>query len=91
MYVMPGMHKLPPLPYSYQALEPVIGAETLRIHHDIHHKAYVNGLNRAELYLEQARKQIISSILSIGKMNLLIMVQVTFCTVYIDNYGSCWH
>ncbi|NLK68616.1 MAG: superoxide dismutase [Clostridiaceae bacterium] len=56
MYVMPGMHKLPPLPYSYQALEPVIGAETLRIHHDIHHKAYVNGLNRAELYLEQARK-----------------------------------
>ncbi|HZK28284.1 MAG TPA: superoxide dismutase [Thermoclostridium sp.] len=55
MYVMPGMHKLPPLPYSYQALEPIIGAETLKIHHDKHHKAYVDGLNRAELYLEQAR------------------------------------
>lgn len=55
-YVLPGMHKLPPLPYAYNALEPVIGDETLRIHHNRHHKAYVDGLNRAELYLVEARK-----------------------------------
>ncbi len=55
-YILPGMHRLPPLPYSYRALEPVIGEETLRIHHDILHKKYVDGLNKAELYLVEARK-----------------------------------
>lgn len=55
-YVPPGKHKLPPLPYSYDALEPIIGAETIRIHHNHHHKAYVEGLNKAELALVEARK-----------------------------------
>lgn len=55
-YIIPGMHRLPPLPYSYNALEPVIGEETLRIHHDRHHKSYVDGLNKAEMYLVEARK-----------------------------------
>lgn len=53
----PGQHRLPPLPYAYQALEPVIGAETLRIHHDKHHKAYVEGLNAAEIALVEARRK----------------------------------
>lgn len=55
-YIPPGKHKLPPLPYPYNALEPVISAETLRMHHDHHHKAYVDGLNRAELALVAARQ-----------------------------------
>ena len=38
---------LPPLPYAYDALEPHIDAETMRIHHDKHHQAYVNNLNAA--------------------------------------------
>ncbi|HHV78844.1 MAG TPA: superoxide dismutase [Firmicutes bacterium] len=50
-----GEHKLPPLPYPYNALEPYISAETLHLHHDKHHLSYVNGLNRAEKMLEQAR------------------------------------
>ncbi|WP_091752076.1 superoxide dismutase [Propionispora vibrioides] len=50
-----GKHRLPPLPYPYDALEPVIGEETLRIHHDKHHQAYVDGLNKAELQMAQAR------------------------------------
>lgn len=53
--IMPGQHTLPPLPYPYDALEPVISEEALRIHHDRHHKAYVDGLNRAELALVEAR------------------------------------
>lgn len=53
---MPGMHRLPKLPYDYKALEPVISGETLRIHHNRHHKAYVDGLYKAELYLVEARK-----------------------------------
>ncbi len=36
---------LPPLPYDYDALEPTIDAETMRFHHDKHHKAYTDKLN----------------------------------------------
>ena len=39
--------ELPPLPYDYDALEPVISAETMRFHHDKHHKAYTDKLNEA--------------------------------------------
>ncbi|HMC65885.1 MAG TPA: superoxide dismutase [Gemmataceae bacterium] len=38
---------LPKLPYDYDALEPHIDAETMKIHHDLHHKAYVDNLNKA--------------------------------------------
>ncbi len=50
-------HKLPDLPYSYDALEPYYDEETVRIHHDLHHKGYVDGLNKAEQALVQAREQ----------------------------------
>jgi len=50
-----GHHKLPPLPYAYDALEPFISEETLRFHHDKHHAAYVDGLNEAEKELESGR------------------------------------
>ena len=38
---------LPPLPYDYAALEPHIDEQTMRIHHDKHHDAYVKNLNAA--------------------------------------------
>ena len=38
---------LPPLPYAYDALEPFIDAQTMQIHHDKHHAAYVANLNKA--------------------------------------------
>jgi len=37
---------LPPLPYSVNALEPVVSAETLSFHHDKHHAAYVENVNK---------------------------------------------
>ncbi|MBI2003573.1 MAG: superoxide dismutase [Parcubacteria group bacterium] len=40
-------HTLPPLPYSYDALEPYIDAKTMEIHHTKHHQAYVDKLNTA--------------------------------------------
>jgi len=55
--VAPGGHQLPPLPYPYNALEPVISAATLRFHHDNHHKSYVEGLNKAEHKLVEARQK----------------------------------
>ena len=38
---------LPELPYAYDALEPFIDAQTMKIHHSAHHQAYVNNLNAA--------------------------------------------
>ncbi len=38
---------LPPLPYAFDALEPNIDAQTMEIHHDKHHNAYVTNLNNA--------------------------------------------
>ncbi len=40
-------HVLPPLPYSYDALEPYIDARTMEIHHTKHHQGYVDKLNAA--------------------------------------------
>jgi len=40
-------HEVPPLPYAYNALEPHIDEQTMRIHHDKHHAAYVTNLNAA--------------------------------------------
>jgi superoxide dismutase, Fe-Mn family len=49
-------HELPLLPYEYDALEPYLDEQTLRIHHDKHHQGYVSGLNEAEDKLQQARQ-----------------------------------
>ena len=40
-------HELPPLPYAYDALEPHIDEQTMRIHHDKHHQTYITNLNAA--------------------------------------------
>lgn len=51
-----GKHTLPPLPYAYDALEPYISSEIMRLHHDKHHQSYVDGLNKAELMMKKARE-----------------------------------
>ena len=52
-------HEVPPLPYDYKALEPHIDEQTMRIHHDKHHAAYVTNLNAAlEKHPELQQKSI---------------------------------
>jgi len=48
-------YELPPLPYAYDSLEPHYDEQTVRLHHDKHHAAYVAGLNKAEEQLATAR------------------------------------
>ncbi|KAI6017907.1 manganese superoxide dismutase [Pisolithus marmoratus] len=43
-----SLHTLPELPYAYNALEPHISEQIMKLHHTKHHQAYVNGLNAAE-------------------------------------------
>jgi Fe-Mn family superoxide dismutase len=50
-------HELPPLPYDYNALEPHLDEQTMRLHHSKHHQAYVTGLNNAEAKLKEAREK----------------------------------
>lgn len=50
-------HVLPKLPYNYNDLEPYYDEQTVRIHHDMHHKGYVDGLNNAEKKLQEARER----------------------------------
>ena len=44
---MNQIFELPPLKFDFNALEPAIDAKTMEIHHDKHHAAYVNNLNKA--------------------------------------------
>jgi Fe-Mn family superoxide dismutase len=53
-----GPHRLIPLPYAYDALEPVIDKATLEFHHDKHHAAYVANLNKTVAGTEIAGKPI---------------------------------
>jgi Fe-Mn family superoxide dismutase len=50
-------YELPPLPYDYDALEPAIDEQIMRLHHDEHHQGYVKGANKALRQLAKMRAQ----------------------------------
>ncbi|PSN50225.1 Superoxide dismutase [Mn], partial [Blattella germanica] len=59
-------HTVPDLPYDYNALEPIISAEIMQLHHSKHHAAYVNNLNIAEEKLKEAQaKNCVSTIIAL--------------------------
>lgn len=51
-------YEVPPLPYDYDALEPHIDEQTMRLHHDKHHQAYVTNANAALEGTEWAEKPV---------------------------------
>jgi len=60
-------HDLPDLPYDYNALEPTISADIMKIHHSKHHATYVTNLNAAEEKLDEAKaKNDVSTIIQLG-------------------------
>jgi superoxide dismutase, Fe-Mn family len=55
---MVQQYQLPPLPYEFDALEPVISAEIMKLHYTKHHQAYVDNLNKALIvYADAEQKQ----------------------------------
>ena len=68
---------LPPLPYQYNALEPHIDEQTMRIHHDKHHAAYVNNLNTAlEPHADLQKKSVEELIANIDALPEAVRVAV---------------
>jgi Fe-Mn family superoxide dismutase len=57
-------YTLPPLGYAFNALEPHIDAQTMEIHHDKHHAAYVNNLNKALENNADLAKQPVEALIS---------------------------
>ena len=58
-------YEVPPLPYAYDALEPHIDEQTMRIHHDKHHQAYVDNANKAlegTEWADQPVEQVLSTL-----------------------------
>ena len=60
---------LPPLPYAFDALEPHIDAQTMQIHHDKHHQAYVDNLNKAIAGTEHENKSLEELVAGAGKIS----------------------
>jgi superoxide dismutase, Fe-Mn family len=56
--------QLPPLPYDYSALEPYIDTQTMQIHHDKHHQAYVTNVNNALQGQDQLASMSVDELLS---------------------------
>src|ERR1700704_4170678 len=60
---------LPDLPYSFDALEPTIDKETMQIHHNKHHQAYIDNLNKAIAGTENENKTIEDLLANAGKIS----------------------
>jgi Fe-Mn family superoxide dismutase len=80
----PELFTLPPLPYAYDALEPFIDAQTMQIHHDKHHAAYVANLNKAIAEFPAMGKEPVEALL----MNLNSVVPEKIRTAVRNNGGG---
>jgi Fe-Mn family superoxide dismutase len=61
-------YEVPPLPYPYEALEPHIDEQTMRVHHDKHHQAYVDNANKALEGTEWADKPVEEVLQNLGSL-----------------------
>ncbi len=85
-------HELPPLPYAYDSLEPFMDKETMVIHHDKHHKAYVDNLNKALIGHEELQDKSVEELLkNLDKIPEAIRTQVKNHGGGHWNHSFFWH
>ncbi len=77
---------LPPLPYGYDALEPIISAETLHFHHDKHLATYVDNLNKALEFSPELQAKTLTQLLK-----TLYEVPADLRTAVINNGGGVFN
>ncbi|HTL81325.1 MAG TPA: superoxide dismutase [Bacteroidia bacterium] len=65
-------YTLPDLPYAYDAIEPHIDMQTMQIHHDKHHQAYVTNLNKALADVKDAPADLESLLKTVSKMPVAV-------------------
>ncbi len=80
--------ELPKLPYAYDALEPVISRQTLEFHHDKHHAAYVNNLNKLIAGTEFENADLLTIINKSDGGIFNNAAQVWNHTFYFDQFGK---
>ena len=80
--------ELPKLPYAYDALQPVISKQTLEFHHDKHHAAYVNNLNKLIAGTEFENADLLTIITKADGGIFNNAAQVWNHTFYFDQFGK---
>jgi len=70
-----AQYTLPELPYDYAALEPHISGRIMQLHHDKHHKAYVDGANKALEQIQEAREK--GNLATIGALERALAFNVS--------------
>ena len=80
--------ELPKLPYAYNALEPIISKQTLEFHHDKHHAAYVNNLNKLIEGTEFENLELVDIILKAKGGMFNNAAQVWNHTFYFEQFGK---
>lgn len=65
-------HSLPALPYAYEALEPHFDKETMTIHHQRHHQAYVDNLNKAIEGTDVANKDLVAVLSNVSSYSAAV-------------------
>lgn len=86
-------YELPPLPYSYDALEPHIDAKTMEIHYTKHHQTYTNNLNAALEKCPQdvQNKDIIEILSDLGSVPNDLKSAINFNGGGFDNHRIFWN
>ena len=82
--------EVPPLPYDYNALEPYIDTQTMQLHHDKHHAAYVNNLNGAVSNTDFASKNVDEILLHISDVPQNIRTAVQNNAGGHSNHSMFW-
>ena len=88
-----GKYELPPLPYSYDALEPNIDARTMEIHHTKHHQTYTDKLNAAldKCPSDIQNKDIVEILSDIDQVPADQKSAINFNGGGFDNHRIFWH